>query len=74
MICICINKGKIKNLELGKRYNITRTNSGTHQGSNIPYTGVWVINDAGKEKHYSSKRFMCILDYRDKLLNEIGIS
>ena len=68
---ICINKGKIKNLTVGKRYEVVRTNSGVHQGSNIPFKGYWIINDAGIEKHYSSKRFIDVSEWRDKQLNVI---
>ena len=70
---ICIKKGKIKNLTIGKRYKIVRTNSGIHYGSNIPYSSMWIINDAGIEKHYSSKRFRDVAEWRDKQLNELGI-
>lgn len=70
---ICINKGKIKNLTVGKNYLVTRTNNGVHYGSNIPYSGMWVINDAGIEKHYSSKRFIGVDAWRELQLKEIGI-
>lgn len=70
---ICINKGKIKNLTIGKKYEVTRTNSGIHHGSNITYTGMWVINDAGIEKHYSSKRFVDIMEWREIILNKLGV-
>lgn len=68
---ICINKGKIKNLTVGKKYMVVRVNSGIHQGSNIPYKGFYVINDAGIEKHYSSKRFIDMAEWREKQLNVI---
>lgn len=68
---ICINKGNIKNLTIGKNYIITKTNSGTHRSSSISYYNVWVINDANIEKHYSSKRFINISEYRENRLNEI---
>ncbi len=68
---ICINKGKIKNLTVGKKYTVVRVNSGIHQGSNIPYKGFYVINDAGIEKHYSSKRFIDMAEWREKQLNVI---
>lgn len=70
----CINKGKIKNLTLNKQYKLTREmKSGTHFGSGKPYSGVWVINDSGKEHYYSSKRFIKKEEYRDVLLNILGV-
>ena len=71
MNVVCINKGKIKSLTVGKRYEVVRSNSGHHQGSNIPYSGMWVINDSGIERHYSSKRFSTIAEWRDKQLNDL---
>lgn len=68
---ICIKRGKIKNLTVGKNYEIVRKHSGVHQGSNIPYSGIWVINDAGDKKHYSSKRFIDISEWREKQINEL---
>lgn len=68
---ICLNKGKIKNLTIGKKYKVVRRNSGKHQGSNITYSGIWVINDAGLEKHYSSKRFIDGAEWRDRQLNTL---
>ena len=68
---ICINKGKIKNLTIGKNYTVVRVNSGIHHGSNIPYKGFYVINDADIVKHYSSKRFIDISEWRDRQLNEL---
>lgn len=68
---ICIKKGKIKNLTVGKFYKVTRTNNGVHYGSDISYSNVWVINDAGIEKHYSGKRFVDVTQWRDIQLNTI---
>ena len=70
---ICVSKGKIKNLTIGKKYEVVGKNSGIHQGSNIPYSCVWVINDAGIKRHYSSKRFLDVAEWRDKQLNELGL-
>ena len=69
----CIDKGKIVNLTLNKQYKLTRESKGVHFGSGKPYSGVWVINDSGKEHHYSSRRFIKVDEYRDRILNEIGI-
>jgi hypothetical protein len=66
---VCISRRKIKNLTLGRSYVVTGINNGIHRDSNIPYSGVWVINDEGKEKHYSSRRF--IGEWREKQLNEL---
>lgn len=68
---ICINRGSIKNLTVGKKYQVTKTNSGDHYGSDKSYFNVWVINDKGIERHYSGKRFISIDEYRDKQLNEV---
>ncbi len=68
---ICISKGKIKNLTIDKNYIITRRQDGVHSGSNKPLTGLWVINDANIERHYSSKRFIDVSEWRDKQLTVI---
>lgn len=73
MELICINKGKIKNLTRGKIYKVVRTICGKHTDSDIEYNNVWVINDAGIEKHYSGKRFISVPEWRDNKLNDIGI-
>ena len=67
----CINKGKIKSLTIGKQYELIKVQNGTHQDSNIPYSSVWVANDNGVVKHYSSKRFVSVSKYREQILNEI---
>jgi hypothetical protein len=71
MNVICINKGKIKNLTEGRRYQIVKKNSGFHFGSDIPYSNMWIINDAGIEKHYSSKRFLTISEFRNIKIDSI---
>jgi len=71
MKVVCINRGKIKNLTLGKTYSIVRQNSGIHQNSDKEYNNIWVINDSGIEKHYSMKRFVDIVRWRDKVINDI---
>ena len=68
---ICIKKGEIKNLTVGKHYTVTKSNTGRHYGSDKEYYNIWVINDAGIEKHYSSKRFVDIQKYREMQLNEL---
>ena len=73
MILICINKGKIKSLTEGKRYKSIREASGIHSNSKKSYSGFWIINDSGKEKYYSSKRFLNIEEHRDKVLNNLFI-
>jgi hypothetical protein len=69
----CINKGKIKNLTIGKKYKVIKTQSGEHSDSKKPYNGVWIINDSGREHYYSLRRFISELEYRDQILNELGI-
>jgi hypothetical protein len=71
MNVICINKGKIKNLTEGRGYQVVKTNSGFHFGSDIPYSNMWIINDAGIEKHYSSKRFLTISEFRNIKIDSI---
>ena len=71
MIVTCINRGKIKNLTEGKNYNVIKGVEGVHQNSNICYSGVWIINDAGIEKYYSSKRFLDKLEWRDEQINKL---
>ena len=71
MIVTCINKGRIKNLTEGKKYKVKRKVEGTHQDSHIRYSGFWIINDAGIERHYSSKRFLDVLEWRDKQINKL---
>ena len=71
MNVICINKGEIKNLTEGQVYQVVKTNSGFHLGSDIPYYNMWVINDAGIEKHYSSKRFLTISEFRNIKIDSI---
>jgi hypothetical protein len=71
MIVTCINKGRIKNLTEGKKYKVVRKVEGTHQDSHIRYSGFYVINDAGIERHYSSKRFLDVLEWRDKQINKL---
>jgi hypothetical protein len=71
MIVTCINKGRIKNLTEGKKYKVKRKVEGLHQDSYIRYSGFYVINDAGIERHYSSKRFLDVLEWRDKQINKL---
>lgn len=71
MTCVCINRGKIKSLTIGKTYQITKTNNGTHQGSDKTYSNVWVINDKGDERHYSAKRFVSLDEYRERQLSKV---
>ncbi len=71
MIVICINRGKIKNLTEGKNYKVIKGVEGVHQNSNISYSGFWIINDAGIERYYSSKRFLDKLEWRDKQINKL---
>lgn len=71
MIVTCISKGKIKNLTEGKKYKVVKKVEGTHQDSYIRYSGFWIINDAGIERHYSSKRFLDELEWRDKQINKL---
>lgn len=73
MMVYCINKGKIKNLTLNKQYKLTRETKGVHFGSEKPWSGVYIINDSGKEHYYSSKRFIKKEEYRDVLLNILGV-
>jgi hypothetical protein len=73
MIVTCINKGRIKNLTEGKKYKVVRKVEGTHQDSHIRYSGFYVINDAGIERYHSSKRFLDVLEWREKKLNELGL-
>lgn len=73
MKLVCIKKGKIKNLTEGCFYTIVRENKGVHLDPNMPYQGVWIVNDAGIEKHYSIKRFVSIENWRNIRLNELGI-
>lgn len=73
MTVVCVNRGKIKHLTVGKSYEITKTNSGTHRDSNKPYLNVWVVNDAGEEKHYSFRRFLPIEKWREKQFNNLGL-
>ena len=68
---ICINRGKIKNLTVGKHYTITKSNTGKHLGSDKEYYNIWIVNDVGIEKHYSSRRFVDIQKYREMQLNEL---
>jgi hypothetical protein len=68
---ICISKCKINNLTVGKKYEVVGKSSCVRQGSNIPYSCVWVINDAGIKRHYSSKRFVDVAKWRDIQLNNI---
>jgi hypothetical protein len=67
----CISKGKIKNLTEGKKYKVVKKVEGTHQDSYIRYSGFWIINDAGIERYYSSKRFLDELEWRDKQINKL---
>ena len=71
MIVTCISKGKIKNLTEGKKYKVVRKVEGTHQDSYIRYSGYWIINDVGIERYYSSKRFLDVLEWRDKQINKL---
>ena len=71
MIVTCINKGRIKNLTEGKKYKVKRKVEGLHQDSYIRYSGFYVINDAGIERYYSSKRFLDELEWRDKQINKL---
>ncbi len=73
MILVCINKGKIKNLTEGRKYTIVRENKGLHSNSDKNYHNIWVINDAGIERHYSTKRFITISEWRNINLNQLGI-
>jgi hypothetical protein len=75
MIVTCINKGRIKNLTEGKKYKVVRKRKveGLHQDSYIRYSGFWIINDSGIERYYSSKRFLDVLEWREKKLNELGL-
>jgi hypothetical protein len=67
----CISKGKIKNLTEGKKYKVVKKVEGKHQDSYIRYSGFWIINDAGIERYYSSKRFLDELEWRDKQINKL---
>jgi hypothetical protein len=67
----CISKGKIKNLTEGKKYKVVKKVEGNHQDSYIRYSGFWIINDAGIERYYSSKRFLDELEWRDKQINKL---
>ena len=69
MIITCISKGKIKNLTEDKKYKVVKKIEGLHQDSYIRYSGFWIINDAGIERYYSSKRFLDELEWRDKQIN-----
>lgn len=71
MIATCISKGKVKNLTEGKRYKVVKKIEGLHQDSYIRYSGFWIINDAGIERYYSSKRFLDELEWRDKQINRL---
>lgn len=71
MIATCISKGKIKNLTEGKKYKVVKKIEGLHQDSYIRYSGFWIINDAGIERYYSSKRFLDELEWRDKQINKL---
>ena len=71
MIITCISKGKIKNLTEGKKYKVVKKIEGLHQDSYIRYSGFWIINDAGIERYYSSKRFLDQLEWRDKQINKL---
>ena len=67
----CIKRGKCKSLTLGKQYDVVRVQNGKHENSNIPYSGVWVVNDNDIVKYYSSKRFIDRVKYREQILNEL---
>ena len=67
----CISKGKIKNLTEDKKYKVVKKIEGLHQDSYIRYSGFWIINDAGIERYYSSKRFLDELEWRDKQINKL---
>ena len=71
----CISKGKIKNLTEDKKYKVVKKIEVFHQDSYIRYSGYWIINDAGIERYYSSKRFLDELDtkseWRDKQINRL---
>jgi hypothetical protein len=71
MIATCISKGKIKNLTEGKKYKVVKKIEGLHQDSYIRYAGFWIINDAGIKRYYSSKRFLDVLEWRDKQINKL---
>ena len=71
MIATCISKGKVKNLTEGKKYKVVKKIEGLHQDSYIRYSGFWIINDAGIERYYSSKRFLDELEWRDKQINKL---
>ena len=71
MIITCISKGKIKNLTEDKKYKVVKKIEGLHQDSYIRYSGFWIINDAGIERYYSSKRFLDVLEWRDKQINKL---
>jgi hypothetical protein len=73
MIVTCINKGRIKNLTEVKKYKVVRKVEGKHQDSYIRYSVFWIINDSGIERYYSSKRFLDVLEWREKKLNELGL-
>jgi hypothetical protein len=70
---ICINKGKIKNLTIGKSYKVLKLVTGTHCDSGKGYAGAIVINDAGMQKYYSAKRFVQMDEWREIQLKELGI-
>ena len=67
LICIL----PLKNLTLGKKYKVTRVQSGNHMDSNKPLSGMWVIDDTGHERYYSRRRFIGISDWRHEQLNKI---
>ena len=67
----CIKKGKVKNLTEGKIYQVVRIQNGVHDNSGIPYSGAWIINDSGIERYYSMKRFIDIVEKREKIINDI---
>jgi hypothetical protein len=71
MIVTCISKERIKNLTEGKKYRVVKKVQGLHQGSYIRYSGYWIINDAGIERYYSSRRFLDELEWRDKQINKL---
>lgn len=68
---ICLDKGVVKNLTIGKDYQILGYNNGVHQDSGIKYSGVWVINDSGIRQLYSSRRFIEIDQWREIQLNKL---
>jgi hypothetical protein len=67
----CVINSDVSGLTIGKKYEVTKRNSGRHSNSDKSYENLWVLNDHGIEAHYSSKRFLSIVDWRNIKINEI---